>query len=34
VHLLAGFLPRHEIEEIYRRGDGPDLLAVAQISED
>jgi SAM-dependent methyltransferase len=34
VHLLAGFLNQHEIEEIYGRGDGPDLLVVAQVSED
>ena len=34
VHLLADFLTREELEEVYRNGDGPDLWAVAQRKED
>lgn len=34
VHLLTGFLDQRETEEIYRRGDGPDLMAVARCKAD
>ena len=34
VHLLADFVSREELEEVYLSGDGPDLWTVAQIVED
>lgn len=34
VHLLADFLSREELEEVYRNGEGPDLWAVAEMKED
>ena len=30
VHLLAGFLTREELGALYERGDGPDLVAIAE----